>query len=72
MSGELPERQAILLDDDFLKNIVEENMETKWEEDKLYKFLFPSHCTSYSYLFTLSSLSSISILLPAILREFPR
>ena len=42
------------------------------EGDKLYKFLFPSHCTSYSYLLTLSSLSSISILLPAILREFPR
>ena len=41
MSRELPERQAILLDDDFLKNIVEENMETKWKGTSCTSFYFP-------------------------------
>ena len=43
---------------------------------KLNKFSFPTHCASYSYLLTLSSLCSVSILLLVIiffllLREFP-
>ena len=62
MSGELHKRQAIFLDNDFLETIDSRRQHgDKMAGDKLNTFSLPTHCASYSYLLTLSSLCSVSI-----------